>query len=186
MIHEQKQSSLRHLPSDNIDMVLPSSVKDSTNNTHPKPELPGYMLNSLSELKDHGFDSDSNAPAFYWSKHQLPWSGERNLTAKSFALPTHQVTNEEARFSLTISSMLIQLTESQREMFADSMLRAANRRHPQLSILGNTCVATSEDDFQKIYRSCHNAVVPNLPHLIPKTSADGTHVFCWIIRSSCQ
>ena len=47
-IHEQQQSSIRHSRFDSIDMVLPSSVKDSTDNTHPKPELPGYMLNSLS------------------------------------------------------------------------------------------------------------------------------------------
>ena len=107
MIHEQQQSSVRLLSSDNIDMDLPSSVEETLNNIHPKPELPGYMLNSLSELKDHGFDSDSNAPVFYWSEHQLPGSGVRNLTANAFSLPTQQVTNEEARFSLTISSLLI-------------------------------------------------------------------------------
>ena len=86
-------------------MVLPSSVKDSANNTHPKPELPSYMLNSLSELKDYGFDSESNAPAFYRSENQLPGSGVRNLTAKDFSLHTQQVTNKEARFSLTILSL---------------------------------------------------------------------------------
>ena len=48
LIHEQQQSSIRHSRFDSIDMVLPSSIKDSTDNTHPKPELPGYMLNSLS------------------------------------------------------------------------------------------------------------------------------------------
>ena len=177
LIHEQQQSSVRHSSSDNIDMGLPSSVKESINNTHPKPELPSYMLNSLSELKDHGFDSDSNAPAFYWSKHQLPGSGVRNLTAKAFSLPTQQVTNEEARFSLTISSLLIQLTESQRELFAECMLQAANSKHPKLSIFGNTCVPTSEDNFQKFYLSGPKAVVPNLPHLIPVATADGTHAF---------
>ena len=138
MIHEQQQSSVRLLSSDNIDMDLPSSVEETLNNIHPKPELPGYMLNSLSELKDHGFDSDSNAPVFYWSEHQLPGSGVRNLTANAFSLPTQQVTNEEARFSLTISSLLIQLTESQRELFAECMLQAANSKHPELSIFGNT------------------------------------------------
>ena len=132
LIHEQQQSSIRLSSSDNIDMDLPPSVEESFNNTHPKPELPGYMLNSLSELKDHGFDSDSNAPAFYWSRHQLPGSGVRNLTANAFSLPTQQVTNEEARFLLTISSLLIQLTESQRELFTECMLQAANSKHPEL------------------------------------------------------
>ena len=177
LIHEQQQSSIRHLPSDNIDMGLPSSVQESINNTHPKPELPGYMLNSLNELTDHGFDSDSNAPAFYWSEHQLPGSGVRNLTATAFSLPTQPGTNEEARFLLTSLSLLIQLTKSQRELFAECMLKAANSKHPLLSIFGNTRVPTSEDDFQNFYLSGPNAVVPNLPHLIPKTTTDGTHAF---------
>ena len=57
------------------------------------------------------------------------------------------------------------------------MLHAANSKHPQLSIFGHTRVPTSEDDFQKFYLSGPNAVVPNLPHPIPKTTADGTHSF---------
>ena len=177
LIHEQQQSSVGLSSPDNIDIGLPSSVEQNFNKTHPKPELLGYRLNSLSELKDHGFDSDSNAPVFYWSEHQFPGSGVRNLTANAFSLPIHQVTNEEARFSLTISSLLIQLTESQRELFADCILQAANSKHPELSIFGNTHVPTSEDDFQKFYLSGLNAVVPNLPHPIPKTTDDGTHAF---------
>ena len=49
LIHEQQQSSIRCSSSDNIDMDLPSSVDVSLNNIHPKTELPGYMLNTLSE-----------------------------------------------------------------------------------------------------------------------------------------
>ena len=173
LIHEQQQSSIRNSLSDNVDIDPPSSVEDSANHSNPKSELPGYMLNSLSELEDHGFDSDSNAPAFYWSEHQLPGSGVRDLTAKAFSLHTQQVTNEEARFSLTISSLLIQLTKSQRELFAQCMLHSANSKHPQLSIFGHTCVPASEDDFQEFYLSGLNTVVPNLPQPIPKTTADG-------------
>ena len=61
------------------------------------------------------------------------------------------------------------------------MLHAGNSNHPQLSIFGHTCVPTSEDDFQKFYLSGPNAVVPNLPHPIPKTTADGTHSFVGLI-----
>ena len=57
------------------------------------------------------------------------------------------------------------------------MLHAANSKHPHLSIFDHTCVPTSEDDFQKFYLSGPNAIVPNLPHLIPKTTTDGTHSF---------
>ena len=142
-----------------------------------KTKLPGFNLSSLNELKDHGFHHDSNAPAFYWSEHNVPGSGVRNLTAKAFSLHTEQVSNAEAQFSLTISNLLIQLTESQRELFAQCMLHAANSKHPHLSIFEHTRVPTSEDDFQKFYLSGPNAIVPNLPHPIPKTTTDGTHSF---------
>ena len=158
-------------------MVEQSFLKQRKNNSIPETKLPGWNLTSLNELKYHGFDPDSNAPAFYWSEHKLSWSGVRNLTAKAFSLHTEQVLNAEAWFSLTISNLLIQLTESQRELFAQCKLHAANSKHPHLSIFGRTCVPTSEDDFQKFYLSGPNAVVPNLPHPIPKTTADGTHSF---------
>ena len=158
-------------------MVEPSFLKQSENNSIPKTELPGRNLTSLNELKYHGLDPDSNAPVFYWSEHQLSGSGVRNLTAKAFSLHTEQVSNAEAWFSLTILNLLIQLTELQRELFAQCMLHAANNKHPQLSIFGHTCVPKSEDDFQKFYLSGPNAVVPHLPHPIPKTTADGTHSF---------
>ena len=158
-------------------MDQPSFLKHSENNSIPKPKLPGQIFNSLTELKDHDYDPDSNAPAFYWSEHQLSGRGVRNLTAKAFSLHTEQVSNAEAWFSLTILNQLMQLTELQRELFAQCMLHAANSKHPQLSIFGHTHVPTSEDDFQKYYLSGPNAVVHNLPHPIHKTTADGTHSF---------
>ena len=131
--------------------IQPSFSKQSDNNSIPEAELLGRNLTSLNELKDHGFDPDSNAPAFYWSEHKLSGSGVRNLTAKAFSLHTEQVSNAEAWFSLSISNLLIQLTESQKELFAQCMLHAANSKHPQLSIFEHTHVLTSEDDFQKFY-----------------------------------
>ena len=154
-------------------MIQPSVSEPSDNIRITETKLPGLNLTSLNELKDHGFDHDSNAPAFYWSEHKLPGSGVRNLAAKAFSLHTEQVSNAEARFSLTISNLSIQLTESQRELFAQCMLHAANSKHPHLSIFEHTRVPTSEDDFQKFYLSGPNAIVPNLPHPIPKTTTDG-------------
>ena len=178
LIQEERQpSSIRDLSFDNDEMIEPLFLEQSKNNIIPETKLPGQNLTSLNELKYHGFDPDSNAPAFYWSEHQLSGSGVRNLTAKAFSLHTEQVTNAEAWFSLTISNLLIQLTESQRDLFAQCMLHAANSKHPQQSIFEHTCVPTSEDDFQKFYLSGPNAVVPNLLHPIPKTTADGTHSF---------
>ena len=57
------------------------------------------------------------------------------------------------------------------------MLHAANRTHPQLSIFRHTHVPTLVEDFQNFYLSGPNAVVPNLPHPIRKTTADGTPAF---------
>ena len=119
-------------------MIQPSVSEQSDNNSITETKLPGRNLTSLKELKTHGLDPDSNAPAFYWSEHKLSGSGVRNLTAKAFSLHTEQVSNAEARFSLTISNLLIQLTESQRELFAQCMLPAANSKHPQVSIFEHT------------------------------------------------
>ena len=177
LIQEQQQQSVRDSSLENDEMDEPSLLEQSKNNHIPKPELPGQNLNSLNELKYHGFDPDSNVPAFFWSEHKLSGSGVRNLTAKAFSLHTEQVSNAEDWISLTILNLLIQLTELQRELFAQCMLHAANSKHLQQSIFGHTRVPTSEDDFQKFYLSAMNTVVPNLPHLIPKTTADGTHSF---------
>ena len=174
---QQQQSSINDYSCDNDDIIQPLVSEENDDISITETKLPGCNLSSLNELKDHGFHHDSNAPAFYWSEHNVPGSGVRNLTAKAFSLHTEQVSNAEAQFSLTISNLLIQLTESQRELFAQCMLHAANSKHPHLSIFEHTRVPTSEDDFQKIYLSGLNAIVPNLPHPIPKTTTDGTHSF---------
>ena len=123
-------------------MIQSSVSEQSENNSITETKLPGWNLTSLNELKDPGFDPDSNAPAFYWSEHKLSGSEVRNLTAKAFSLHAEQLLNAEARFSLTISNLLIQLTESQRELFALCMLQAANSKHPHLSIFEHTHVPT--------------------------------------------
>ena len=174
---QHQKSSINDYSCDNDDILQPSVSEQSDDISITETKLPGCNLSSLNELKYHGFDDDSNAPAFYWSEHNVPGSGVRNLTAKAFSLHTEQVSNAEARFSLTISNLLIQLTESQRELFAQCMLHAANSKHPHISIFEHTRVPTSEDDFQKFYLSGPNAIVPNLPHPIPKTTTDGTHSF---------
>ena len=110
----QQQSSINDYSCDNDEIMQLSISEQSDNISITETKLPDLNLTSLNQLKDHGFDHDSNAPAFYWSEHKLPGSGVRNLTAKAFSLHAEQVSNAEARFSLTISNLLIQLTESQR------------------------------------------------------------------------
>ena len=62
LIQEQQQPSIRELSFDNDEMDQPSFLEDSANHSNPKPELPGQIINSLNKLKDHGFDTDPNAP----------------------------------------------------------------------------------------------------------------------------
>ena len=71
---EQQKSSIRDYSCDSDKMIQPSFSKQSNNNIIPKTKLPGRSLTSLNELKENGFDPDSNAPAFYWSEHKLSGS----------------------------------------------------------------------------------------------------------------
>ena len=99
LIQEECQpSSVRDSSFDNDKMIEPLFLKQSKNNSIPETKLPGQTLISLNELKYDGFDPDSNAPAFYWSEHQLSVSGVRNLTEKALSLHTEQVMNAEAWF----------------------------------------------------------------------------------------
>ena len=77
-------------------MIQPLFSEPSDNNSITKTKLPVQNLTSLSELKDHGLDPDSNSQAFYWSEHKLSGSGVRNVTAKAFSLNTEQRSNSEA------------------------------------------------------------------------------------------
>ena len=88
---EQQQSSINDYSFDNDEMIQFSASEQSDNNSITETKLPGRNLTSLNELKYHGFDPDSNAPAFYWSEHKLSGSGVRNLTTKAFSLHTEQV-----------------------------------------------------------------------------------------------
>ena len=83
---QQQKSAINDYTCENDEMIQPSVSEQSDNISITKTKLPGWNLTSLNELKDHGFDHDSNAPAFYWSEHKLPDSGVRNLTAKAFSL----------------------------------------------------------------------------------------------------
>ena len=149
-------------------------INDSiTNDPTESPDLPP----SKEMLSKLGFDPDSKSPEFFSFEQQYPGCGAAYLTAKAFQLPVEEIKEDEARFSLVISSLLVQLTGKQRLLFAECMLQAANWKDPELSIFNRTRVPTSEDDFQHLYLSGRNAVLPNLPHPVPKKTADGSHAY---------
>ena len=143
----------------------------------PKRTTVGQPVHSINDIKQHGFATNSHSPEFYWCEHHFPGTGSRNLTAKAFSLLVDEVTTEEARFSLTISSLLLQLTKEQQALLGECMLQAANSKDSGLSIFKKTRVPTSVEDFKQFYLAGKNALIPNLPHPIPCKTGDGTHSY---------
>ena len=120
-----------------------TNIKNRTqlNDQLPPPKVmtvgkPVYLIN---DIKQHGFTTSSHSPEFYWCEHHFPGTGPRNLTAKAFSLLVDEVTTEEAHFSLTISSLLLQLTKEQQALLGECMLQVANSKDSGLSVLKNTC-----------------------------------------------
>ena len=128
-------------------------------------------------MEEHGSDEESKSPIFFWHEHENPGKGAQFLTAKAFELPVDEVTIEEAQFTLTITSLLLQLTETQRELLAECMLQAVNSKDEQLSIFKRTRPPTTTEDFDEFYLSKSKSIVTNLPHPVPKTTEDGTHAY---------
>ena len=86
---QQQQSSTNDYSCDNDEMIQPSVSEPSDNIRISETKLPSLNLSSLNELKDHGFDHDSNAPAFYWSEHKLPGSGVRHFILNKYRMQKH-------------------------------------------------------------------------------------------------
>ena len=122
----------------------------------PKRTTVGQPVHSINDIKQHGFATNSHSPEFYWCEHHFPGTGSRNLTAKAFSLSVDEVTTEEARFSLTISSLLLQLTKEQQALLGECMLQAANSKDSGLSIFKKIISSTI------ILKSCSSASLANL------------------------
>jgi hypothetical protein len=87
------------------------------------------------------------------------------------------VTEEEAEFALQMAILLTEMTQKQQKSLASIMLAVANSKDKELSIFKNTRVPVSVHDFQQFYLSGSNAIIPNLPHPVIKTTQDGTHAY---------
>ena len=100
----------------------------------PKVMTVGQPVHSINDINQHGFTTNSHSPKFYWCEHHSPGTGPRNLTAKAFCLLVDEVTTEEACFSLTITSLLLQLTKEQQALLGECMLQAVNSKDSGLSV----------------------------------------------------
>ena len=121
-----------------MDYYSKTNIKNRTqlNDRLPPPKVTkvGQRVCSINDIKQHGFITISHSPNFYWCEHHFPGTGPRNLTAKEFSLFVDEVTTEEVHFSLTISSLLLQLTKEHQALLDECMLQAANSKDSGSSV----------------------------------------------------
>ena len=139
----------------------------------------GTPVLSLSDLKDSaGFDKNSSSPRYYWEEYQKPGLGLKHLVAKAFELGNaNDITDAEAKFSITFCNLLLKLSKHERKMLSECMVAAVNSKDKELNIFEKTRVPTSTNDFNKIYLTGANAIISNLPHPTPNTTKDRTHAY---------
>jgi hypothetical protein len=131
----------------------------------------------IDYFKDCGFDPDSASPKYFMYEEHNPGKGAQYLIAYAFGINTNDVTIEEVEFSLTMAKLLSQLSQTQQSLLATILFYSSNSKDKELSIFKNTRVPTTVDDFQCIYTKGKNAIIPNLPHPVPKLTMDGNHAY---------
>ena len=147
-------------------------TEDITDDIHTNED---FELKSLDQLSSLGFASGSKSPQFIWDSLKGHGSGLKSLTARAFAVPLDKVTLQESEFSILLSSLLIELTERQRELLAEILLLAGNSSSKDLSIFQSTRLPTSTEDFDRFYLKGKDSIMQNLPIPILQSAADGSH-----------
>ena len=158
---------------------------DHLGNDHEKMDIPEitedvviqHQMPTKPEFFQLGFDASSTTPDFLLNENKCKGMGIRFLTGKAFNVNPEQVTKEEARFCLQLSSLLIQLSDPQKKILSDILATAGNNGNKELSIFRTIRLPTTKDDFDRFFLTGKHAIMPNLPHPVPKTSADGTHSY---------
>jgi hypothetical protein len=162
-----------HNPTEKKNLLL--SAPDWIHNLDVKV---GEEATSIGDLQSCGFDEKSNSPAYYFFEMQNPGQGAQYLTAKAFSLRSaEEVTVEEAQYSLLMSRLLTQMTQKQQASLATIMFLTGNSKDKDLSIFQKTRPPASVDDFKQFYTTGKNAIIPNLPHAVVKTTTDGLHSY---------
>ena len=131
-----------------------------------------------------GFDCNSKSLEYYAYEAKSPGLGAKYLLGKAFHHPKDKlddITIEEVTFFLKMALLLSQLTQQQQTLLADILLIATNSKDAKLSIFKTTRVPTTTDDFNSIFLSKKNAIIPNLPHPVIKTTKDGTHAYVSLV-----
>ena len=132
---------------------------------------------SIDELRCLGFHKESKTPVFLHHELTEKGLGIRYLTAKAFNVNPNAVNKDEAKFCLELSSLLVQLTDTQRQLLARILMTAGNNGNKDLSVFKTIRLPTSQDDFNQLFLTGRNAILPNLPHPTPLTTDNGSHSY---------
>ena len=159
---------------DNLELAF---EQDTTDGTATIASHVDHGVPTLSELRSLGFHSDSNTPEFLSYELQEKGMGIRYLTGRAFQVNPSSVSDEEARFCLQLSSLLVQLTDHQRDLLAKVLITAGNNGNERLSIFHNIRLPTTAGDFERLFLTGRNALIPNLPHPVAQSVDSGSHAY---------
>ena len=132
---------------------------------------------SIDDLRELGFHKESKTPVFLHHELTEKGFGIRYLTGKAFNVNPKAVNNDEAKFCLELSSLLVQLTDTQRQVLANILMTAGNNGNKDMSIFKTIRLPTSQDDFNQLFLTGKHAILPNLPHPTPLTADNGSHSY---------
>jgi hypothetical protein len=134
---------------------------------------------SLTDLKQNaGFHESSSSPEYYWEEHKKPGQGMKHLIAKAYSIAdVEDITDGEANFTLTLCTLLLKLTEEERELLGTCMQYAFNANVHGENVFHKTRCPLTSQDFDDYYVKKKTAVIPNLPHPVTEETQDGTHAY---------
>ena len=139
----------------------------------------GTPVLSLEDLRERGgFAKHSASVEYYWNQHQKKGLGVKHLVAQAWELSdAESVTDDEAKFSFIMCSLLIKLTEDERKLFAECLQYVVSAHDNESSVFVKTGVPCTIEQFNDVYLKSKNAIIPNLPHPVPFTTNDGSHAY---------
>jgi len=134
---------------------------------------------SLDDLvQNAGFHGSSSSPGYYWEEHKKPGQGMKHLVARAYSIAdVEDITDGEAAFTLTLCTLLLKLTEEERELLGSCMQYAYNANVPDKNVFVKTRCPLTSHDFDDYYVKKSTAVIPNLPHPVTEETQDGTHAY---------
>ena len=198
-VYTSMKAAKNHFSSETHQLYLKSNnnieeeLEDNDNNNSVGDDNSSNNFNSIIEQVDNriysntngcqinfndcNFDTKSNSPAYYMYEDQKIGKGVQFLIAKAFSVDIDNVTLDECRFSLMMANLLCQLTQSQQKLLSEVLKYVVDAKDEKLSIFSSTRVPVSTEDFDDIYINGKNAILPNLPHPVPKMSTDGLHAY---------